>query len=257
MYLKYLYRPILKEPNMITISNRGSGINATSGTTHTITPSSNCTAGALLILFLVYENSASGGGDPFRSITDSSGNAWVSILNNNNTSGSPSDGTSLRSYSTLQAGGTLGTSSTITIEFLNTVSAFTYVLYEATAGGLLTIVDSGTTTGSGMTPSITSNTIENNNAILSVCGRNSDSLIGDDTDSVNGSWSTGVRQTKTVVTLYQQIHTQHKVVNANGTQTYNPSILVSSKFNLGWIEINEEITAIKSPYFISWVMTSY
>lgn len=242
---------------MITCREIGSGTNTTNDADQTITPTDNSATGKLLIMYAVYENANIGGGDTYISIKDSYENAWTEIFSVVNSSGTINDGTVMRSFSTMQDQNGLTTSDSILLSFSTTIEALVYIIYEVDSTNILTITDSSSTSGTGSSPTITTNTIDNNNIVICAFGRNSSGKIIDDADTSDGSWSTGLSKTKFATFLTQELHSQYKVVTASATQTYNPTITTISIYNLGWVEIHEDSSVTSSPILIMWNMTSY
>ncbi len=244
---------------MITCREIGSGTNTTNDADQTITPTDNSATGKLLIMYVAYENANISGGDTYISIRDSYGNAWTEIFSVVNSSGTINDGTVMRSFSTMQDQNGLTTSDSILLSFSTTIEALVHIIYEVDSTNILTITDSSSTSGTGSSPTITTNTIDNNNIVICAFGRNSSGTITDDADTSNGSWSAGISKTKVATYLTQELHSQYKVVTASATQTYNPTIdtRIDSIYNLGWVEIHEDSSVTSSPILIMWNMTSY
>lgn len=242
---------------MITCREIGTGTNTTNDADQTITPTDNSATGKLLIMYVAYENAGVGGGDTYISIKDSYENAWTEIFSVVNSSGTINDGTVMRSFSTMQDQNGLTTSDSILLSFSTTIEALVYIIYEVDSTNILTITDSSSTSGTGSSPTITTNTIDNNNIVICAFGRNSSGEIIDDADTSDGSWSTGISKTKFAAFLTQELHSQYKVVTASATQTYNPTITTDSIYNLGWVEIHEDSSVTSSPILIMWNMTSY
>lgn len=242
---------------MISCREIGTGTNTTNDADQIITPTDNSATGKLLIMYVVYENANIGGGDTYISIKDSYENAWTEIFSVVNSSGTINDGTVMRSFSTMQDQNGLTTSDSILLSFSTTIEALVYIIYEVDSTNILTITDSSSTSGTGSSPTITTNTIDNNNIVICAFGRNSSGIIIDDADTSDGSWSTGLSKTKFATDLTQELHSQYKVVTASATQTYNPTITTNSIYNLGWVEIHEDSSVTSSPILIMWNMTSY
>lgn len=229
----------------LTGTDRGSGSrNTGSETSYSITPGSNLTAGALAILCVSYDNSASSGADPFSSISDTKSNTWTSRRNVLNDPGAANAGNCLRIFTTNQNGGTLTTSDTITVSFgSNTTVARAYTLMEFTSNtGTPIYKTGGSTTGSSTTPSITTSSIISGQAVVGAMGAEGATTITGDTDTTNGSWSTSQSATIGSGLTGCQINSQRKVTTGTGTQTYNLTI-TSADWGIAWISIAESITS--------------
>jgi len=72
--------------------------------------------------------------------------------------------------------------------------------------------------------------------------------VTQDGDTTNGNWS--AQQTNEVgsTTSGQTVASQRKVVNADGDQTYNPTLGTSSDVILGWIQLREVLPSSGFPY---------
>jgi len=211
----------------LTATDRGSGGNNTASTSIAITPASNFTAGKFAILCIAYDNSGSGGSDPFSSISDNHGNTWTLIEASLRDPGAASAGVALRVYRSLQNAATLTTSSTITVSFgANSTGAKAWTLTEVSnSTGSLNYKTGGNSGASGATatPSITTGNIFNGQLVLGVVGREYNATRTDDADTSNGSWSASQNAGFGSTTSGIEIISQWKIVTADGTQTFNPT----------------------------------
>lgn len=223
----------------LSAANRGVSGNATAATSITITPASNFTAGALAILCVAYDNSANQGLDPYSSISDSVGNTWTPRVNILNDPGNANAGSALRIFTSLIT--TLTTANTITVSFGSSTTAKAWTLTEVTAAtGFVPSYVTGTgAIFTSATPTITSGTINNGDLILGVVGREANGTRTGDADTTNGTWSTAQQTGFGTTTAGQEIISQYKIVNATGTQTYNPTFSTSADGNIAWIQILE------------------
>lgn len=229
----------------LTVTNRGTAQDKAAGSL-SITPASNCTAGALLLLAVSYDNSGASGADPFVGVTDTSGNTWTTRLNELNDPGSANAGVAFRLFESTQNAGTLTTSSTITVNVGLSTTAKAATLTELTGTlGVATYVTGASATGSGASPSITTGTITSGNVVFGAVGRENDTAMTADSDTTNGSWSTAqlTNTTGGSVDTNQSVISQAKVVTATATQTYNVSGGVQ-EWCILWAEYTETVTGI-------------
>ena len=221
-------------------ADRGTGGDNTAATTLAVVPASNFTAGAMAVLKVAYDNAGSGGSDNYSSISDNHGNTWTSRQNVLNDPGAANAGTCLRIFTCGQNIATLTTSSTITVTFAANVTAKVWTLDEI-SGGTPTYVTGGNTTAATVSPTVTSGSIASERAIIGAVGAESGTTqtVTQDADTSNGSWST--QQTTKIgsTTSGQTIASQRKIVTATATQTYNPTLSISSDTCIAWIEISE------------------
>jgi hypothetical protein len=91
-----------------TINNRGTGTHNTAATSFTLTPGSNCTALAKIVLCVAADNSSSGGAtNDFTTVTDTLGNTWIKRQSPVFDNGAASAGVQGAIYETDQTAGTL------------------------------------------------------------------------------------------------------------------------------------------------------
>jgi hypothetical protein len=182
-------------------------------------------------------------------VTDSLGNTWTRRLSPLYDPGAANAGVEGAIFTTPQNGGTLTTGTTITVSFGSTsVTAKVWTLMEVSSGiGGVTPVykNGGVGTGSATaSPTVTSASIPNGQMIIGiVCNeQGTGQTPTGDSDTTNGSWSTMQTNEVGSTAAGQTIITQRKVVNAAGTQTYNPTLGTSSDVIAGWISIGEDIS---------------
>jgi len=223
-------------------TNRGTNANLTAGTTVNILAGANFTSGSLAVLALAYDNSVTGGADPYSSITDNAGNTWTSRLNVLNDPGAANAGSTLRIFTTTV--GTLSSTSVVTVTFSTSTTAKAWTFTEFTSNtGVASYSSGNSATGSSTTPTINSSSIDVNTVIFGAMANEGNSAITADSDTTNGNWST--QQTSSIgnATGAMQIASQYKIVNATGTQTYNPTLANSGDWCIGWINIIETAAA--------------
>lgn len=225
-------------------TDRGSGTHGSSGLTFTLSPASNFTAGALAVLSLAADNSAFGGStNNIVGVTDSLGNTWTKRQSPLYDPGAASAGVQGAIFTSPQNGGTLQTSTVITVEFADNTTAKAWTLMEVT-GNNPSYVTGGVGTGSATaSPTVTTGSITNGRMVIAaLCNEyGTEQTVTEDSDTTNGSWST--QQTAEVGSeaFGITVASQRKVVSATATQTYNPTLGVSSDCICAWIEIQESV----------------
>lgn len=240
----------------LTGTDRGTGSNNSSSTTTTLSPASNFSAGSIAVLVISADNSVGGGAtENFTSVTDTLGNTWIEQNTLVYDPGTTNAGVQGAFYTTNQGGGTLQTSTTITITFADAtqVEAWTLIEVAPSAGNTVSVVNSGDGTGSATTtPTVTTGSITNTNMVIGGLfnEQGSAQVVTGDLDTTNGTWS--IQQTTGIGSgaSGQTISSQYKVVTATATQTFNPTLLTSSDVILGWIELQEVAAPVTGGKFL-------
>lgn len=214
-------------------TDRGTGGNGTASTSLTCSPTSNCTAGAMLVLVVAYENSGTAGADPYSSISDNKGNTWTSRQRALYDPAASGAGQVVGIFTCQQNVAALTTGDTITVT-VSSSARWAYALIEV-VGGIYVQGGAGTGAGTG-TPTVTTASITNANMVVGGGGAESADTWAGDADTSHGLWSahqhTGFGSGNTGVS----VTAQYKVVSATATQTYNPTV-TSSNCILAWIEV--------------------
>lgn len=230
----------------LNAANRGTAATGTSGSTWSFQPSSNLTTGALAIIAIAYDPGGGAGSDVgITSIYDSHGNPYTLVLSTTSGLGSGAgNGICYRIYRTYQPNGRLLTSSTIYVTFGGTISEKTATITEfySSGGNYVSIYSpTSSTFGSpGTSPSITSGTILANQAIFGATA--AENAITADSDTSLGTWSSA--QSATMGNSGSiRLSSQYKIVNTDGTQTYNPTVSPSANYAIGYLYIRETPTA--------------
>jgi hypothetical protein len=229
----------------MTGTDRGTGTHATGATTFTLAPSGNFTAGSMAVLVVAADNTAGGGGsENFTSVTDTLGNTWTeqrAVIFDN---GAASAGVQGAIYTTLMNGGTLQTSTTITVTFGTSTTAKAWALMEVSpvTGLTMSVIASGAGTGvTTAAPTVTSGSITSGDMVIGGLfnEQGTGQTVTQDGDTTNGSWST--QQTAEVGTTDtgMTVASQRKIVTGTATQTYNPTLGVSSDTNTAWLQLRE------------------
>lgn len=226
----------------ITANDRGSGNNNVTNQSWTITPASNCTYQAMLVLCVAYDNSHSGGSDPFSSLNDSKGNLWTTRRTALYDPGAASAGVSMRIFTTSQDNQPLTTSNTITFNTSGdntTAKAWTLIEVIPDPGMIIQFVTSGVNTGAGTgSPTVTTGSITSGDIVVACGGAESDDTWVADGDTSNGNWSTHQHNVAGTGATGMSITSQYKIVTGTATQTYNPT-LTSADCILAWIQLTQ------------------
>jgi hypothetical protein len=225
----------------LTGTDRGTGGNTTTSTTLTISPASNFTPGTLAVLCVGYDNSASGGADPFTSIADNAGNQWTSRIASLNDPGAALAGACLRIFTAYI--GKLLTTDTVTITLNTTTPSKAWTLMQVAAAAAFTAeyVTSGQATGSTLNPSLATSSIPVGDMTIGAVAAATTSGASADTDTLNGSWSTAQAGTAGNATSASNIQTisQRKVQTTTpSAQTYNLT-LAAATWCEAWVEVTE------------------
>lgn len=190
----------------------------------------NCTAGRLLVLFLVYSNVNDDGSDVIdggSSMTDTQGNTWTTgeTISNAFMTGAYSQ-VIVRSFYTWQNAGALSIGNTISVSGQHGDNGHypLYILYEAGATYPITFKTSGNASGNGLYPTITTASLSTNDILFAISGIKPDYEYpaNYDSDSSNGSWTAGDKKFDSS-TIPLQFISQYKVISGTGTQTFNPT----------------------------------
>lgn len=230
-------------------TNRGVSSNGTGALTVVITPGANFTAGSFAVLALSYDNSGSGGSDPYVSITDSVGNVWTSRANVLNDPGAANAGSVLRIFTSTIT--TLTTGNTITVTFGSSTTNKTWSLTEFTSntpGGTPAFLLSATAAGSNTTPTITSSSITSGDVIFGAMGNEGNATVTADSDTTNGTWSTQQTTSVGTGTGGMEVASQYKITTGTGAQTYNLTLSATGDWSIGWISITEIVATSFDPF---------
>lgn len=234
---------VLMENGTLVGTNLGSGSGNVSATSFAVT-APNCTAGAMVLYAICYENSGTNGADPFNTISDSLGNTWESLHNALVDPGAANAGVATRLFMTYQNAGTLTTSSTITIDFgaFNVqYKAYTFTEFRTLLPGyIIKYVQGGTDTATATTANtITSPAIPAGHCVFVASG--SEDISGSqagDADTTRGEWSTFQGNASLIEAT---ILTQFKII-LNGSAAQNHAYSANgmvTDFAGVWIEIYE------------------
>lgn len=230
----------------LTGTDRGTGTHNTSALTFTLSPASNFTAGAMAVLCVAVDNAdSSGAAHSTFTVTDTLSNTWTRRASPLYDPGAAAAGVEGAFFETMQNGGTLQTGTVITVTFDAATVAKAWTLMEVTGSvGTPTFVTSGVGTGSATTtPTVTTGSITSGDMVIGGLfnEQGTGQTVTGDSDATNGSWS--AQQTAEVGTTAagMTVSSQRKVVTATATQTFNPTLGVSSDVILAWISITEQL----------------
>jgi hypothetical protein len=201
----------------------------------------------MAVLIIAADNGGGGGSHNLTGVTDSLGNTWTLRQSPLYDPGSAGAGVQGVIATTNQDAGTLTTGTVITVTFGNTSSpARAWTLQEIVgSAGVPTFVTGANGTGAATNaPTITTGSIASGRCVVGALfnERGTDQTITGDGDTSNGNWST--QQTAEIgsTTSGVSVSSQRKIVTGTGTQTYNPTMGVSSDVILAWIEIQEVVS---------------
>lgn len=228
--------------------DRGSASSGSAGTSFTLSPNADFTAGSMAVLAVSADN-ANTSGTAFGtfSVSDTLGNTWTRRTSPLYDPGAASAGVEGGIFTCAQDKGTLTTGTTITVSFgAISVTAKSWTLTEVKAdGGSPSYVTGANGTGSGTaSPTVTTSSIPQGDFVFgAVFSENTtssaDPWVGD-ADTTNGSWSTAVHTGQGAALTGMSMVSQYKTVTADGTQTYNPTASVGTPDCIAsWIRITE------------------
>ena len=225
----------------LTATARGTGGNNTAASSVDITPATTIAAGSIAVVTLSYDNSGSGGSDPYSSISGGPSGGTATLRQSRlYDPGVANAGLVVRTWTiTCPNGWANGTN--FTVNFSPDVTAKAWAICEiAPASGYGVAYSNGAiNTGSASaSPTITSASLTTGDCIVGFGGAEySDTWVGD-SDTSNGSWSTAQTAGYGTTTSGQSVIHQCKVVTGTATQTFNPT-LTSADQIIGWVSLRE------------------
>lgn len=230
-------------------TDRGTYDDTVSDTTTAVSPASNFTPGALAVLCASWNNSESGGSDPFSSIVDNLGNTWTRRTTALYDPGAANAGIVGGIFTCPQDVAPITTSTVITLTFSTNVAASSGTFREmASDAGLVEFVTGDVNAGANTdTPTVTTSSIASGHAVVGALHAeiNLSSLTGD-ADTSNGSWSAAQKNGTGVGAAAAATLSQYKVTTGTATQTFNPT-LTAADCILSWIELQEVVVAFRAP----------
>lgn len=238
----------------LSITSRGTGTHNTGATSFTLSPASNCTAGAMVALCVAADNSApAGSSNNFGDVTDSLGNTWTLQQSPVFDNGAASAGVQGAIYTCAQEVGTIQSSTVITVNFGASTVAKTWTLTEIAgsvgapsyrtggtkaAGATSTTAAGNATTGASASVNVGEVLL----AAVFVEAGTTITLTGDG-DTTNGSWSTAQTTKIGTTTSGSAIISQAKVqTTAASTQSYDVTTSIASDYHAAYVIVNEITT---------------
>jgi hypothetical protein len=236
---------------------RGSGGNNTGATTLVINPGSDFSNPSMGVLCVAVDNAGAGGNTAISptSITDSDGNLWTRRVSAFQDPGAANAGVEISIYTApittafqttdnitiTWGGGTSPTAKAWTLTEFTTSSIDNILVFKDGAGG------TGANDG---TPSITTTSVTNNDAVVGMGGAEAGpSTWTGDADTTNGSWVAQVTTAFGTGTSAMSITSQRKIVTGSGTQTYNPTLTAADRV-VGWVAVSETAAVKRRPLVI-------
>lgn len=195
--------------------------------------------GCLAIVTMFYDNTGNAGSDPVVTVNDNGNNVWTVRSLSLFDPGAVSLGCVIKTFTSRivvppTSLNITNSTSTVMVGFVSRVTS--------DIGGNINFVAGGTSVGSSTTlPTVTSTSIAVNNLIIAFGGKKDTNTWVADSDTLNGSWTgalTSLSNTGVASTSQSSI-IQSKIVNAAGTQTYNPTFTPAAITNLTWLQISE------------------
>lgn len=229
----------------ITGTDRGTGTHNTSALTFTLSPGTNFSSLRSWAVLVVAVDNADSGGQAHSTftVTDTLDNVWIRRASPLFDPGAGSAGVEGAIFTTAQKSLlTTGTVITVTFDANTTAKAWTLMEVTPTIGSRLSFVTSGVNTGAATgTPTVTTSSITNGDMVIGGLfnEQGTGQTVTGDADATNGNWS--AQQTAEIGTTAagMTVSSQRKVVTASATQTFNPTLGVSSDVILAWIQLTE------------------
>jgi hypothetical protein len=223
----------------LTISQAGSGNSTSSSATLAVTLTQSFAVGDMVVVCIASDNNGTDGVDSVSSVTDSKSHTYTLRVERNNDPGAAAAGASVNIYTAIVTTA-MTTSDVVTTNFSPNTASKAVVIWEVApgAGETPTFVSNGSTTGD-RNPALTSSSINSGNAVIYAIAAESRSTLTGDSDTTRGSWSalyTTAADTGTNSTS-MRVGSQHKVVNATGTQAWSGTIN-DCDFALAYIILN-------------------
>lgn len=202
------------------------------------------TAGSLAVLCVAADNAggASAALPTGTGITDTGFNIWTRQQTRNN-GGTANAQVEVAIYTSLLTT-TLASGDTITMTYITSIAAKSWVLYEFAplVSGSAMSVPSGGVSGSlaTATPSITTgSSITSGDTVVAMGGVEAGDSWGAATNASNGSWSFHNHIGYTNSTSGVSVSSQYKPVTATATQTYDPTLTGTPDSALAWISLHD------------------
>jgi hypothetical protein len=229
----------------LTITNRAGTSENASDLSHATSPNADVGLGpsTLFLVLVEYDNSGGSGADPFSSLTDTDGHTWSEVYRTLNDPGAANAGCVGAVFYTYPTSVISTTDSiTLTLGTNTTIKCFRLIEVTAAAGFQPVIAASNSATYSTTTPTITTDTVEVDEAVIGVSHLEHATTPTGDADTTNGSWTaqagTAAGSGATGGSLVWQAKIQTTTAS---TQTYNPTHGTSHDGVIGWLRIRERV----------------
>jgi hypothetical protein len=228
----------------LTVTARGTGNDATSGTTIAVLPNGTIAVGSMGVLVLAIDNAGSGGATAASpaTFTDAKSNLWTRRINPIYDPAGVSAGVETAYYTAPITTALLSSdSSTITFAGGVSVASSAWAFWEVIPAAnfmVSYITGAAGTGGASGTPTVTTSSITSGDAVIGGGGAESADTWAGDADTTNGTWATHQHTAAGTGTSGMSVTSQSKVVTGTATQTYNPT-LTSVDQILGWIQVRE------------------
>jgi hypothetical protein len=202
----------------------------------------------MAVIVIANDNTGGGGGATNVTATDTLGNTWTRQNDVVYDPGSASAGVQGAFLTTNQNGGTLTTGTVITVSFAQSTTAKAWTMIEVFPSTGKTISFSASTDGTGSataSPTVTTgSSITSGNMVIGGLfnEQGTGQTVTGDADTSNGSWSTQQTAEVGATDTGMTVSSQYKVVTGTATQTFNPTLGVSSDVVLATISLTETDT---------------
>lgn len=199
--------------------------NSTTGTSlQSGTISASVAAGDQVWVLVTADNAGTSGISSIGVPTDSGGNTYALVKEQNRTSGAANDGDTAAIYRSIITTA-LTTSSTITANFSPTTVVKGFLVFKVTGAA---DTATGTVGGSGTatTYSLATSSMGTDTLVMMIVVQAASSAPGADSDTTNGSWTQATYGTSALgAGANLRSRSGYKIVTASGVQTFNGSIV--------------------------------
>jgi hypothetical protein len=245
----FLFSALLRLDGALTVTDRGSLALSSNSTTIAFTPTSTLTAGTTgVMLYSTRNPGALGSAKNFTQTTfnDSVGNTWTLRLNTIYDPGAASAGEEVAVYTAPIVTNVNTTTDNITVTMALSTSPRRASCYEVSGlNGTPTYVASGgpdlAVSGQATTAvSMTTGTITTGDVVICVVSwHDNTAMSAFDSDTTNGTWSTGLEVGIGAVVGRQG--RQYKIVTGTATQTWDVTLGVGVAWQPAWIQLREAV----------------
>lgn len=228
----------------LSATARGTATDTNLNSSWSFNPASNFSAASSWGVLVISVDNANTNGTAHSTftITDSLGNTWTRRISPLFDPGNANQGVEGAIFTTPQDGGTIQTSTNITITLGTNTTVECVALWEVTTSGTISYVTGGVNAGAATaSPTVTTGSITSGDMVIGGLfnERGTDQTVTGDSDTSNGNWSSQQTTEAGTTTGGQTVSTQWKTVTGTATQTYNPTLGVNSDVILGYIVLHE------------------